>query len=196
MGDDAAATARSVVALVGRCPPTLGVGRLVCVDGPAGSGKTTLAEAVRRLTGAPVVHTDDLLAGWEGLPGLPDSLTDLLEPLAEGRTGRAPSFDWRAGRFAGEVVVEPAPLLVVEGVGAGSLPAARRATVLVWVEAPYDLRMSRGLERDGDAFAPHWSAWAAAEARHFADHRTRERADVVVDGTGRRPPDLRRPAAP
>ena len=26
--------------------------------------------------------------------------------------------------------------------------------MLVWVEAPYDVRMRRGLERDGDAFAP------------------------------------------
>jgi hypothetical protein len=52
--------------------------------------------------------------------------------------------------------------------------------------------MRRGLERDGDAFAPHWEAWAAAEAAHFAEHRTRDRADVVVDGTGGRPSVLSR----
>ena len=33
-------------------PPTLGAGRLVCVDGPAGSGKTSLADAVARRTDA------------------------------------------------------------------------------------------------------------------------------------------------
>ena len=41
-------------------PPTLGRGRLLCVDGPAGSGKTTLADEVRAITGAPVVHMDNL----------------------------------------------------------------------------------------------------------------------------------------
>ncbi len=192
MGYDAAAVAQTVVELAQRTDPTLGAGRLVCVDGPAGSGKTTLADTLGRLEAAPVLHTDDLLDGWDGLPGLPETLADLLDPLAGGRPGRAPRYDWHAERFSGEVVVDPVPLLVVEGVGAGSLPAARRATVLVWVEAPYDLRMRRGLDRDGEAFAPHWAAWARAEEAHFADHRTRERADLVVDGTGRRPPRLRR----
>ena len=51
-------------------PPTLGAGRLVCIDGPAGSGKTTLAAAVAdaRRAGARVVHMDDLYEGWSGLP--------------------------------------------------------------------------------------------------------------------------------
>ena len=189
VGYDAAA--RTIGELVQRAAPTLGSGRLVCVDGPAGSGKTTLADTLGRLEGAPVLHTDDLLDGWDGLATLPAALAGLLDPLADGRPGRAPRYDWHAGRFSGEVVVEPVPLLVVEGVGAGSLPAAGRATVLVWVEAPYDLRMRRGLDRDGEVFAPHWDSWAAAEAAHFADHRTRERADVVVDGAGRRPSRLR-----
>ncbi len=48
-------------------PPTLGAGRLVCVDGPAGSGKTSLADAVARRTAAQVVHMDDLYGGWDGL---------------------------------------------------------------------------------------------------------------------------------
>lgn len=168
-------------------PATLGDGRLLCVDGSAGSGKTTLAETVAAHTGARVLHTDDLLAGWDGLPDLPETLAALLEPLAHGGRGRAPRHDWVAGRFSGVVALDPAPLLVVEGVGAGALPAASRATLLVWVEAPHDLRMQRGIERDGEAFAPHWERWAVAEAAHFAEQRTRERADVVVDGTGRAP---------
>ena len=187
MAQDREATARAVLELTEARPPTLGRGRLVCVDGPAGAGKTTLASTLASATGAPLVHTDDLLEGWEGLGRLPATLAALLGPLAEGRPGLAPRYDWHAGRFAGSLALAPVPLVVVEGVGSGALPAARWATVLVWVEAPYDLRMDRGLERDGDAFAPHWEAWARAEQVHFAEHRTRERADVVVDGTGRRP---------
>ena len=187
MAQDLESTARAVVDLADARAPTLGEGRLVCIDGPAGSGKTTLATALAATTGSPLVHTDDLLEGWEGLGGLPAALAGLLGPLADGRPGRARRYDWLAGRFTGSVVLEPVPLVVVEGVGSGSLPAADRATVLVWVEAPYALRMRRGLERDGDAFASHWEAWARAEEVHFAEHRTRERADVVVDGTGSRP---------
>ena len=37
-------------------PATLGAGRLVCVDGPAGSGKTTLGAALAERTGAQLIH--------------------------------------------------------------------------------------------------------------------------------------------
>ena len=181
-----------VLDIVARRPATLGSGRLVCVDGPAGSGKTTLATEIAAAAAAPLIHTDDLIEGWDGLPGLPATLETLFGQLAQDRPGRVPRYDWDAGRFTQPGRQEPVPLLVVEGVGSGTLPAARWATALVWVEAPYDLRMRRGLERDGDAFAPHWVAWAEAEARHFAEQRTRDRADVVVDGTGAAPPLVRR----
>ncbi len=164
-------------------PPTLGDGRLLCVDGPAGSGKTTLADALlRREPASVVVHMDDLFEGWDGLPTVDAQLVTLLEPLAEGRPGTYRRWDWHASRWAEQVAVEPAPLLVLEGVGSGSLVAEPFTTVLVWVEAPHELRMRRGIERDGEAFAPYWEQWAAAEAEHFARHRTRERAHLVLEG--------------
>lgn len=163
---------------------TLGEGRLVCIDGPAGSGKTTLAAAVADLVpGARVVHVDDLLAGWSGLAEVDLRLARFLAPLADGHAGSYQRYDWLAGRFEETVVVAPGPLLVLEGVGAGAARLAPVVTVLVWVEAPYDVRMTRGLSRDGEGFAPHWEQWAQDEAALFARDRIRERADVVVDGT-------------
>jgi uridine kinase len=164
--------------------PTLGSGRLVCLDGPAGSGKTTWAQAISELEPASlVVHMDDLFPGWSGLPRVDEQLHDLLGPLAEGRPGSYRRYDWHAGEFAETVTVEPVPLLLLEGVGSGASRFDILQTLLLWVEAPHDLRMHRGIDRDGDAFAPHWQQWAADEAELFARERTRERADVVIDGT-------------
>jgi uridine kinase len=180
----AAPGAASIVELALGRPPTLGSGRLVCVDGPAGSGKTTLASAIAALvSGARVVHMDDLYAGWSGLEDVDLQLAGLLRPLGEDRAGTYQRYDWPTGQFAESVVVAPGPLLVLEGVGSGAADLADLVTVLVWVEAPHDVRMKRGLERDGDAFAPHWEQWARDEAALFARERTRERADVLVDGT-------------
>lgn len=173
----------TVLDLLRTRPPTLGEGRLLSVDGPAGSGKTTLAEMVADAwPGARLLHLDDYLAGWSGLSEVETPLDALLTPLGEGRHGTVRRYDWVVGDWAETLVVEPAPLLVVEGVGSGAARFADLRTALVWVEAPHDLRMERGIARDGDAFAPHWERWAREEAALFARERTRERADVVLDG--------------
>lgn len=169
--------------------PTLGRGRLLCIDGPAGSGKTTLAADVAEL--APevrVLHLDDLYDGWTGLPHLTDQLDAILLPLAAGRAGSYRRYDWAAGAYAETQAVAPVDLLILEGVGSGALPHAARITTLVWVTAPLELRIDRGLARDGTAVAPFWRQWMVDEAAHHARERTRSRADLLVDGTGRKPP--------
>lgn len=165
-------------------PATLGEGRLVCLDGPAGSGKTSLAEALVGLGPASLVHLDDLYDGWAGLPRLADQLDALLLPLAAGEPGRYRRYDWANGRYAETVVVAPPRLLVLEGVGSGSRAHAHLTTVLAWVQAPEDLRLARGLERDGPSLEPQWRRWMRDEAAHFAREGTAARADLVVDGTG------------
>lgn len=173
--------ASAVLDLVESRAVTLGTGRLLCVDGPSGSGKTTLAAAVAALAPeAHVVHMDDLYEGWTGLPSVDAQLEGLLRPLANDRPGGYRRYDWHLGAFAETVTVTPCPLLILEGVGSGSTTVADLVTALVWVEAEYDVRMRRGLDRDGEAFAPHWQAWAVAEQEVFARHRTPERADLVV----------------
>ncbi|MDF1603879.1 4-amino-4-deoxy-L-arabinose transferase [Nocardioides sp. YIM 152315] len=176
-----APSAERVLELAWSRPATLGDGRLVCIDGRAGSGKSTLARAVTALAGDDerVVHMDDLYEGWSGLPTIDAQLDGLLRPLAAGRPGGYRRYDWERGEYAETVSVSPGSLLVLEGVGSGSRGTVDLATVVVWIEAAYDVRMRRGIERDGEAFAPYWEQWAAAEAEHFARHRTRERADLV-----------------
>ena len=161
-------------------PATLGPGRLICIDGPAGSGKTTLATALAELTQAPVIHMDDLYAGWDGLAAGIAQLDTVLLPLVEGAPGSYRRYDWHRRTFAETVLVPPSPLLVIEGVGSGAAAYDGFRTALAWVDAPEELRRQRGLDRDGDTFAPHWDAWAAAEHEHFAANDTATRADVVV----------------
>jgi uridine kinase len=179
---------------LGRRAPTLGAIRLVCVDGPAGSGKTTLgaaiARAANRLGSVRLVQMDDLYEGWTGLTG---DLTDriarlLLAPLRDGRTGRYRRYDWQLARFAETHSVDPVDTLVLEGVGSGAAAYDELITLLVWVEAPQDLRLERGVERDGVQVLPEWLRWVEQEDRVFTRDRTRQRADVLVDGTGAGPP--------
>ena len=180
---ESSSNAQQVLDLARSRPATLGQGRLVCVDGPAGSGKTTLAAEIAALAGgAAVVHMDDLFEGWGGLERVDEQMETLLRPLATGFSGSYRRWDWPGNQWAETVLVPPAPLLVLEGVGSGTRAHADLTTVLVWVEVPFELRMARGLERDGDAVAEHWTRWARDEQEMFDRESTRQRADLVVDG--------------
>jgi uridine kinase len=186
------ATAARVVAAVLAAPATLGAGRLVCVDGPSGAGKTTLAaaldrgfrDALRPVGGCTrVLHLDDVYDGWDGLAAaMAEVASSVVGPLRSGEAGRYRRFDWHAMARAEECTVPPCDVLVVEGVGAWSSAIRDVVTCLVWVETPSAVRLERGVARDGEALRPRLVAWRAQEEAMYAAERTREHADVVVDG--------------
>jgi len=167
---------------------------VIAVDGPAGSGKTSLAALLANRLGdgehdVPVVHMDDLFPGWDGLAdAVPRLLEWVLGPLAGEGVARWRRYDWVAGGYAEWHEVPRSPVVVVEGVASGSRACAPHLALLVWVEASLDVRLARGLARDSDAFAPYWDRWAAQEQVHFTAERTRERADLRLatdDGSPR-----------
>lgn len=174
----------ALVARVRAAAPALGGVRLVCVDGPAGSGKTTLAAALATALTAPVVHMDDLYEGWTGLDRVWDRVEQqVLGPLGRGEPARYQRYDWAAGRFAEWVDLPVPEVLVLEGCGSAPRDVDGRTALRVFVTAPAELRLRRGLERDGSDARPEWERWMVLEARVLARERTRARADVVVDGT-------------
>ena len=173
-------------------PPRLGATRLGCVDGPAGSGKTTFAARLAAVLGPDtvVLHMDDVYAGWTLAGAAARLAAGVLQPLAAGRPGAFHRYDWTAGRFEDRRTPVPvAPVLVVEGCGSSPRAFDVWTTLRIWVEAPADLRLRRGLARDGTALEPEWRAWQREEAEEFARQDTRARADVRVDGAATFPDD-------
>jgi uridine kinase len=173
-------TVSQVLGLLETLDPTLGDGQLLCIDGRAGSGKSTVAEQIAAIEGAIVVHTDDLCPGWDGLPQVPRLLAELVEPLATGTPGSYPRYDWVQQRVTDQVVVPPSRLLVIEGVGAGARALRPWRTALLWLECPVQRRRRRALDRDGDTFASYWDDWAEAEDRYLATEADRAGADLLV----------------
>jgi uridine kinase len=178
---------RELADRVAGAPARLGRTRLVCIDGPAGSGKTTLADALHaHLDDAAVVHMDDVYRGWDtDFDEVHQRLREqLVEPLLEGRSTRYQRYDWHAGRFDRWVSVAPPAVLLLEGVASGHVSLDPVTSMLVWVEVERSERVRRGVERDGPDVLPRWLAWMAHEEVEHRRQRTRERADLLLRGDG------------
>lgn len=158
---------------------------VIGVDGLSGAGKSGFALRLARELGAPVLSTDDLVPGWDGLAASVGLLTDwVLRPLRAGRPARWRRYDWLAGEPAEWVDLDPGDFLIVEGCGTGVPPAAGYLSYLVWLDVPAAERRRRLARRaDWAAYAAHADGWARQEAELQAGARTAERADLVVDNS-------------
>ncbi|WP_370410948.1 uridine kinase [Streptomyces fradiae] len=179
-GLDRAATALRLL------PPSCGPVRLVAVDGHAGSGKSTLAARLAAaLGGAPVLHLDDLashedLFEWDGR-----LLDQVVVPLSEGRAARYHPYDWNLRSFGPARTLEPAPVVLLEGVGAGRRVVRPFLARLLWMERGAEESWARGRHRDGPAQADFWDGWTVAETRHFTEDPSRPFADTLVRERGK-----------
>ncbi|MBT2492217.1 hypothetical protein J7E96_27630 [Streptomyces sp. ISL-96] len=162
-------------------PPSCGPVRLVAVDGHAGSGKSTFAARLAAvLGGAPVLHLDDLathdeLFEWTGR--LREQVTG---PLSRGESARYAPYDWTLRRFGPAQPLAAAPVVLIEGVGAGRAAVRPDLARLLWMEMGADESWARGRRRDGPAQAGFWDGWTAAEIRHFAADPSRPYAELLV----------------
>ncbi|MEW1772627.1 hypothetical protein [Streptomyces sp. NPDC086777] len=162
-------------------PPSCGPVRLVGVDGHAGSGKTTFAgRLATALGGAPVLHLDDIASHDELFAWTGRLLAQVIEPLGRGRTARYSPYDWHTRRFGPPRPLEAAPVVLVEGVGAGRRALRPFLARLLWMELPHEEAWTRGRARDGAEQRDFWAQWVGAEHEHFCEDPSRPYADLLV----------------
>jgi uridine kinase len=166
--------------------PAPGV-RLVAMDGPSGSGKSTLAVPLAARLAAPLIPIDDFVS-WSDFSGWWPRLEDqVLAPLSAGQDAVYQRRDWVNDEFGSGLsawrTVSWSPVVVIEGVTSTRAAVSDRLACRVWVDAPADVRLRRGLARDGQTHRELWERWMREETSFFEDDHTLERADFVVSGT-------------
>jgi uridine kinase len=168
----------------------------VAIDGGAGAGKSMLARGIRdHLKSVSILRTDDFFRPLNEHPitrMAPEKLYDLyflwdrmrdeaLIPLHRGETAKYQRYDWSTDRLLDWVSVEPAEIVLVEGVYSSRPELRPMLDAVIFVEAPRAERIRRILARDpnpGDWLTP----WMTAEDWYLDQIRPQDTADLILLG--------------
>jgi hypothetical protein len=136
---------------------------------------------------APLIQIDDFVC-WNDFAGWWPRFNDqVLVPLFDGRDAMYQQRDWAGDEFGESLgswrTVGWAPVVVIEGVTSTRQAVSDRLACRIWVEAPADIRLARGIQRDGEDHRALWEKWMRQEAAFFEADDSQARADFIVSGT-------------
>jgi uridine kinase len=171
-----------------------GEGLFVAIDGGAGAGKSMLARRIRDQIGSvSILRTDDFFRPLNEHPIADLSAEKLYElyfpwermrdealmPLHRGETARYQRYDWSADKLLDWVSVEPAEIVLVEGVYSSRPELRPMLDAIIFVEATRAERLRRVLARDpnpNDWLTP----WMSAEDWYLNQIRPQAIADLLL----------------
>jgi uridine kinase len=169
---------------------------LIGIDGCGGSGKTQLAsELLDALHDAQVVHMDDFhlpsakrfsmadpkLVGWQF--DWKRLEREVLAPLESGQQARYQRYDWPTDDLAEWHEFQSSGAVIIEGIFALRKELSGYYDLRLWVDCPRDVRLQRGLMRDGEAARSQWeNDWMKEEDRYVAEHLPHRRAHRIISG--------------
>lgn len=159
---------------------------IIAIDGPAGAGKTTLAHeiylALSPKMSVSVIHMDDLYDGWDNALG--EDLTSVLQYLAAQHQNNSAAeirrYNWTTSSFGESKTIEPADLLILEGVGSADKSLQDELAALIWIDIDPEIGVMRVIARDGYQVQDEMKKWLGAQQEYFSQHSTREKADFIL----------------
>lgn len=171
-------------------PALCGETKIVTIDGPAGSGKTTLANELSvnladSTSAMSVIHLDELYEGWNG--ALDAKLFEridswILTPIRNGLNPKHLKFDWHQGKYSTWSEVPLTTIVIIEGVGSGHTSLRQFVSQAIWVEADEDLLLDRVVQRDGESIRDEMLIWKMRERAYFDSNEVKQAADIRVIG--------------
>jgi uridine kinase len=160
--------------------------KIIVIDGPAGSGKTTLAKSLSGLLeNCPIIHMDEIYEGWENALS-PKTFKDLVEwiinPLLENNSIEYIKYDWNLGQRIEKVVINNSKIIIIEGVGSSSFEISKHASLKLWIEVNKETGINRVLTRDGLQIQEQMKTWQSQESKFFIENNSKENSDIWIDG--------------
>lgn len=171
---------------------------LIGIDGCGGSGKSTIADKIKEIfENTTIVHMDDFYYPSDKiLKGLPQEkpigsdfdwsrlYQQVILPIKEDKEGKYQRYDWNADELAEWYSVPTGGIVIIEGVYAMRKELFDLYNITIWVDCPRKVRLSRGIERDGENARDMWeNNWMIAEDMYMQQQKTFEKAKFIINGT-------------
>jgi uridine kinase len=157
--------------------------RFVGVDGCGGAGKTTFATRLAKAANnAPIVHTDDFASHDVPIDWWPRLRDEVINPLMKNKPATYRPYNWVTRKLDAAITVEPTAVVIIEGVSATRKEWRDQLALKIWIETARDLRLQRGIERDGEELRDFWIEWMKAEDSYVDAQQPMDYADLIVDG--------------
>ena len=168
---------------------------LIGIDGCGGAGKSTFAAELKESRpDVTIVAMDDFYFSSSQRPVRKVSLErigaefdwkrlyrQVVEPLGQDCMGHYQRYDWSSDRLAEWHTVPVGGVVVIEGVYATRTELAQFYDYKVWIECPREVRLARGLARDGEGARHKWeNEWMPAEDYYVAVYNPAGNADFVI----------------
>jgi pantothenate kinase len=158
---------------------------IVLIDGRAGSGKSTFAEALQQQLfrdgeSAPrVIHMDNIFEGWDGLAlGSDYMVRFILLPLARRETASWQDWSWVKNQRSSWREFSGGTPLIIEGCGSLNERSKEHADISIWLEAREEVRRERWIQRE--RHLEKFDFWAAQELDFYAREKSQSLADLVL----------------
>jgi uridine kinase len=160
--------------------------KLVVIEGPAGSGKTTLAKSLSGLLeNCPILHMDEIYDGWENAL-TPKTFHDIanwiISPILESKSIEYFKYDWILEKRIEKVVINLPKVIIIEGVGTSSFEISKHACLQLWIEVNEETGIKRVLNRDGLHIQEQMEKWQTQESKFFIENNSKENSDIWIDG--------------
>lgn len=169
---------------------------LLCIDGPCGSGKTTVAYLLQQVLDAAVIPMDDFFLPHEkktakrlaqpgGNADLERLLDECINPWLRHEPVRYHPYDCHADAFGPALTVPDKSVTIIEGSYSLLPDIAQHADVRVFLQVAPMEQEHRIRKRNGDAlFQVFQQRWIPMEQAYFAACQLPDEGCVVLSSDG------------
>ena len=128
---------------------------MIGIDGYGGAGKSTFARKIQNsLPDTQIVQMDDFYNGkhiiWQRVG------EEVLEPLSRNENAKFQIYEWHSEKLGEWREIKIGGIVMIEGILSFKPDLAEFYDYKIWIDCPREIRLNRGIVRDGEQWRDKW----------------------------------------